>query len=228
MRRVKPRSPAQGHLRPPHQLEFHGATIASDGGLLAYRELDDLFDLTAIGASALGEDRRGRNIRHHLPGLLRQAVFGRLAGSEHVNDAERLGRDPALRAIVGREDMDRRAASTSQIGRFETESLAREANLAALTPVRRLDRPGACAAAARRHHPRHGRLRGPTHGLQEGSAWNGPSAVPVTTALRLQPVQRPRALPPSARQYAQHERLGSVLEPVITRYRERGLLIYSE
>jgi hypothetical protein len=85
------------------KLEFHGARITSDGGLLAYRELDDAFGLTAMGASALGEGRRGRNIRHHLPGLLRQAVYGRLAGYEDVNDAERLAHDPVMRAIVGRE-----------------------------------------------------------------------------------------------------------------------------
>ena len=74
------------------KLEFHGARITSDGGLLAYRELDDAFGLTATGASVLGEGRRGRNIRHHLAGLLRQAVYGRLAGYEDVNDAERLAR----------------------------------------------------------------------------------------------------------------------------------------
>jgi Transposase DDE domain group 1 len=110
-----------------------GARITSDGGLLAYRELDDAFGLTAMGASALGEGRRGRNIRRHLPGLLRQAVYGRLAGYEDVNDAERLARDAVMRAIVGREGMDRPAASTGQMGRLETEWLASEANLAVLT-----------------------------------------------------------------------------------------------
>src|SRR6187455_1635184 len=85
------------------KLEFHGTRITSDAGLLAYRELDDVLGLTATAASALAEGRRGKNIRHRLLGLLRQAVYGRLAGYEDVNDAERLARDPAMRAIVGRE-----------------------------------------------------------------------------------------------------------------------------
>ena len=64
------------------KLEFHGARITSDAGLLAYRELDDALGLTATAASTLAEGRRGRNIRHRLLGLLRQAVYGRLAGYE--------------------------------------------------------------------------------------------------------------------------------------------------
>ena len=95
------------------KLEFHGTRITSDGGLLAYRELDDALGLTTTGVSALAEGRRGTNIRHRLLGLLRQAVYGRLAGYEDVNDADRLARDPAMRAIVGREGLDRPAGSTS-------------------------------------------------------------------------------------------------------------------
>ena len=45
------------------KLEFHGARISSDGGLLAYRELDDVLGLTDMAVSTLGEGRRGRNIR---------------------------------------------------------------------------------------------------------------------------------------------------------------------
>jgi hypothetical protein len=62
------------------KLEFHGARITSDAGLLAYRELDDALGLTATAASVLAEGRRGKNIRHRLLGLVRQAVYGRLAG----------------------------------------------------------------------------------------------------------------------------------------------------
>jgi hypothetical protein len=117
------------------KLEFHGARITSDGGLLACRELDDAFGLTEIAISKLLEGRRGKNARHTLAGLFRQSVFGRLAGYEDVNDATRLAREPAMRTIVGREGLDRAAASSSQMGRLETEWLATDANLEALTDL---------------------------------------------------------------------------------------------
>ena len=166
------------------KLEFHGARITSDGGLLAYRELDDAFGLTAMGASALGEGRRGRNIRHHLPGLLRQAVYGRLAGYEDVNDAERLARDPVMRAIVGREGIDRPAASTSQMGRFETEWLAmRGEPRGAHGPVRRLDRPGASSADRQ---------------TASSSTWTAPRARPMASR-RARPGTATSAVPVTTR-----------------------------
>src|SRR5215211_549767 len=131
----EPREPLRVAFDRRLKLEFHGAKITSDGGLLAYRELDDALGLTTTGVSALAEGRRGKNTRHRLLGLLRQAVYGSLAGYEDLNDAERLARDPAMRAIVGREGLDRPAASISQLGRFETEWLATEANLFALTDL---------------------------------------------------------------------------------------------
>src|SRR3981081_1965182 len=82
-------------------LRFHGSAITSDGGLLAYRALEDALARTPSGGERLAEARTGRNRRHLLVGLLRQSVFGRLAGYEDVNDAERLGRDPAMRWVVG-------------------------------------------------------------------------------------------------------------------------------
>ena len=46
----------------PIRLELHGATITSDAGLLAFRELDDALDLTPIASDYLQESRTGRNI----------------------------------------------------------------------------------------------------------------------------------------------------------------------
>ena len=47
-------------------------------------------------------------------GLLRQSVFGRLAGYEDVNGAERLRHDPAIRWIVGGTAAHSNAASPSR------------------------------------------------------------------------------------------------------------------
>ena len=114
-----------GPLRPLFdrrlKLEFHGSRVTSDAGLLAYRELDDAPGLTALAGGVLADSRTGRNGWHGIISLLRQSVYGRLAGYEDVNGAARLGRDPAMRWIVGGKAVERGGASTSQMGWFETE-----------------------------------------------------------------------------------------------------------
>ena len=69
-------------------LQFRGSVVTSDAGLLAYRELDDALGLSTMAGETLADARTGKNERHALVGLLRQSVFGRLAGYEDVNDRE--------------------------------------------------------------------------------------------------------------------------------------------
>lgn len=155
------------------KLEFHGTKITSDAGLLAYRELDEALGLTAAAGAALSDLRRGRNTRHVLTGLLRQSVYSRLAGYEDVNDAERLSVDPAMCAIVDRRGLACAAASISQMGRFETAWLTQADNVAALS-----DLPGAWIDRVHARKPPKTIVldmdssESPTHGRQEGSAYN--------------------------------------------------------
>jgi hypothetical protein len=65
-------------------LQFRGSVVTSDAGLLAYRELDDALGLSVMAGEMLADARTGKNGRHALVGLLRQPVFGRLAGYEDV------------------------------------------------------------------------------------------------------------------------------------------------
>ena len=101
------KSPLRVHFDRRLKLEFRGTTITSDAGLLAFRELDDAIGLTKLAASRLTECRKGKNTQHALVALLRQSIFGRLAGYEDVNDAECLRLDPAMRALVDHGDASR-------------------------------------------------------------------------------------------------------------------------
>jgi len=78
-------------------LQLRGSVVTSDAGLLAYRELDDALGLSDIAGEKLADARTGKKGRYAMVGMLRQALFGRLAGYEDVNDAERLHHDPAMR-----------------------------------------------------------------------------------------------------------------------------------
>jgi hypothetical protein len=202
-------------------LQFRGSTITSDAGLLAYRELDDALHLTDTAADALADLRTGKNGRHRLAGLLRQSVFGRLAGYEDVNDAERLCHDPAMRWVVGARAISGSAASASQMGRFETKWLSRPENLTALAdlPSQWVDK------VRRRRGPKTVILdmdssESPTYGEQEGSAYNGHFGCtcyhPLFVFNQFGDVER-CVLRPGNVHSADDWR--ALLEPVIARYR---------
>jgi hypothetical protein len=52
-------------------LQFRGSVITSDGGLLVYRESDDVLALTTTDGERLADARTGKNGRNQLVGLLR-------------------------------------------------------------------------------------------------------------------------------------------------------------
>jgi len=156
------------------RLEFHGARITSDAGLLACRELDGALGLMEKGATYLRETRGGRNVQHELMPLLRQSVYSRLAGYEDTNDAVRLARDPAMQVAVGRRALEKQAASTNTLSRFETEVLVTDENLRGLE---QLNAEWVGRAMARTKLRRiildMDSSESPVYGEQEGAAYNG-------------------------------------------------------
>jgi hypothetical protein len=210
------------------KLEFHGSKVTSDAGLLAYRELDDALGLTGVTDGLFQDSRTGKNGRHGMVGQFRQSVFSRLGGYDDVNDADRLGRDPAMRWIVGGKAVERQAASASQMGRFETELLASDENFAALSEL-------SGVWIDRVHDRRPPKMIildmdssvSPTHGDQEGSAYNGHFGCtcyhPLFLFNQFGDLER-CALRPGNVHSADGWR--NVLEPVVKRYRERDLRRY--
>jgi hypothetical protein len=156
----------------------------------------------------LADVRTGKNGRHLFVSLLRQSVFGRLAGYEDVNDAKRLCRDPAMRWVVGRA-IEGTAASASQMGRFETEWLTRPENLAALA-----DLTGQWIDTVHTRRPPRivvldmDSSESPTYGEQEGSAYNRSLQLHLLPpTVRIQPARRSGAVRVTARQRALGQRL---------------------
>jgi hypothetical protein len=207
------------------KLEFHGARISSDAGLFPVRDLDEAAQLTASGAAGLLDFRSGRNIRHAMTALLRQSVYSRLAGYEDLNDAERLRVDPVMRHVVGGRAVDRNAASTSQVARFETDVLCHPDNLEVLMAM-----PGQWVDRIRRHRPIDRLILdmdssvSPTYGRQEGTAYNGHFACECYHPLFLfnQDGDLEGALLRDGN-VASADNWRAVLEPVVERYRGENM-----
>jgi len=156
------------------RVEFQGARVTSDGGLILVRELDERLGLGALMQRYLIDSRRGRNVELQLSDLLRQSIYSRLAGYEDVNDAERLAQDPTFRLIGSRKIWERGAALTSRLHSFETEVLTEEQNLAGLAALNReLITRAEAIDSPRRAVLDMDSTEVPVFGQQEQSAYNG-------------------------------------------------------
>ena len=207
------------------KVEFHGTKVTSDAGLLAYRELDEVFGLTTMIDSELCDIRTGKNTQHGITSMLRQSIYSRLAGYEDTNDAERLALDPAMRHVARGRAVERSAASTSVMSRFETEILTQPQNLEFL-----MNLPGNWVDSVKADKaPKQIVLDmdssvSPTYGNQEGSVYNGYFACncyhPLFCFNQFGDLERALLRHGNVHSADDWRR---VLEPVITRYRTHDI-----
>src|SRR2546425_10602523 len=74
------------------RVEFRGATVTSDAGLLLPRELDERLSLNALIKRHLTDPRTGHNRQFPVPDLFRQSIYSRLAGYER-SEERRVGKE---------------------------------------------------------------------------------------------------------------------------------------
>ncbi len=99
------------------EVEASQSPLSSDAGLLPIREFDRRLGWTEGFAAQLTDPRQGCD--HTLVEMVRQRVFGILAGYEDQNDHDTLRSDPVFKLIAGRSPTDDDLASQPTLSRFE-------------------------------------------------------------------------------------------------------------
>src|SRR2546426_2413649 len=166
--------PARLSFNPQLRVEFRGATVPSDAGLLLAREMDEQLGLGALIERHLTDPRSGRNRQFPLVDLFRQSIYSRLAGYEDTNDAARLAVDPTFRMLASRERRETSVALTSTLHWFETEVLAEERNYEGLGRFNAsLIEHAATRSPTRRVTLDIDSSESPVHGAQEQATYNG-------------------------------------------------------
>jgi len=111
------------HPRKDVVADFHGGLISSDAGLLPIRQLDQRLGWTAV-AGVLDDPRQAGKVGHGLLPVVRQRLFGLIAGYEDANDHTRMRHDPILQTVAGRDG--EALASQPTLSRFENGVTARQ------------------------------------------------------------------------------------------------------
>jgi hypothetical protein len=101
----------------PVVVQQHEGQITSDAGLLPVREFDDRWKYTQRLAGCLTDLMPGRE--HSLLSMLRQRIFGIIAGYEDCNDHDHLRDELVFKLIADRSPDGKALASQPTLSRFE-------------------------------------------------------------------------------------------------------------
>ncbi len=98
---------------------FTAGQVSSDGGALLLREVERKIDLLGRLAGCFSDRRMPLLVKHQLPQMLAQRIYGLALGYEDLNDHEQLRSDPLLAVLSGRRELDEPLAGKSTLNRLE-------------------------------------------------------------------------------------------------------------
>jgi hypothetical protein len=108
-----------GFYRLPIIVEATEAQISSDVGILPIRQFDDQIGFTERFIACLNDTRDPDQIEHTFDEMVRQRVYGILAGYEDCNDHDSLRHDPVFKLVSGQAPRGDDLASQPTLSRFE-------------------------------------------------------------------------------------------------------------
>ncbi len=103
----------------PIVARFDGASMSSDGGLLALREVEQRLGIASRLAACISDPRAPGRVRHELDAIIRTRMLMIAAGYEDGNDANSLRGDPMFKLAMGRLPGDADLCSQPTISRLE-------------------------------------------------------------------------------------------------------------
>jgi hypothetical protein len=98
---------------------FSAGQVSSDGGALLLRETDRKINLLGRLADCFIDGRAPWRVKHRLPEMLAQRIYGLALGYEDLNDHEQLRSDPLLAVLSGKPELDEPLAGKSTLNRLE-------------------------------------------------------------------------------------------------------------
>jgi hypothetical protein len=98
---------------------FTAGHVSSDGGALLLREVEGKINLLGRLAVCFQDGRMALLIKHQLPEMLAQRIYGLALGYEDLNDHEQLRSDPLLGVLSGKRELEEPLAGKSTLNRLE-------------------------------------------------------------------------------------------------------------
>jgi len=98
---------------------FIAGQVSSDGGALLLREVEGKINLLGRLASCFWDGRMPLLVKHQLPQMLAQRIFGLALGYEDLNDHQQLRNDPLMALLSGKRELEEPLAGKSTLNRLE-------------------------------------------------------------------------------------------------------------